>query len=318
MAVLVDAAGVTVARADRVLFDRLSVTVADRDRLGVVGINGTGKSTLLRVLAGTQEPEAGQVRRGRGVRVGFLDQEAPLPAGTVGQAVGDGWESAAVLDRLGMSALVDRDVADLSGGQAKRVALARVLSHPAELLILDEPTNHLDLESREALEAALGAFPGSLLLVSHDRALLDAVGSRTVALEDQQLHSYVGGWPEYLRVRAERAKEPAADSTPTANVKSTRGPVAAPAAPTAAAATTKPGGGAKKRTPPKPRGGGRSQRSLEAEIEAAEAALRTVEHVLSDPSAWATPEATARSTARHEEARQAVAALYERWEAVAG
>ena len=76
----------------------------------------------------------------------------------------------------------------------------------ANVLILDEPTNHLDLESREALEAALQAFPGSLLLISHDRALLDAVGSRTVAVEEQTLHSYVGGWPEYLRVREERAE----------------------------------------------------------------------------------------------------------------
>src|ERR1700757_313903 len=102
MAVLVDAAGVSVSRSDRVLFSDLSVTVSDGDRLGVVGINGTGKSTLLRVLAGTATAESGEVRRGRGIRTGLLDQDAPLPPGPVRRAVGEGWEAEAVLDRLGM------------------------------------------------------------------------------------------------------------------------------------------------------------------------------------------------------------------------
>ena len=214
MAVLVDAAGVSVTRADRVLFDQLSVTVSDRDRVGVVGINGTGKSTLLRVLAGTQSPEEGQVRRGRGVRVGFLDQEAPLPAGPVRAAVGDGWESAAVLDRLGMGELVDRDVSELSGGQAKRVALARVLSHPAELLILDEPTNHLDLPAIAWLEAWLARFPGAVLTVSHDRHLLDRVTNRMIELDRGRAYVHDGGYAGYLAARAERSDRAAeAEST---------------------------------------------------------------------------------------------------------
>ncbi len=105
----------------------------------------------------------------------------------------------------------------LSGGERRRLSLAILVHSGANVLVLDEPTNHLDLESREALEAALKAFPGSVLLVSHDRALLDAIGTRTVALEDQTLHSYVGGWPEYLRVREQRAKAPArAPAKPTA------------------------------------------------------------------------------------------------------
>src|SRR5205807_9852029 len=98
----------------------------------------------------------------------------------------------------------DKPVAALSGGERRRLSLAMLVQSGANVLILDEPTNHLDLDSREALEDALRDFPGSLLLVSHDRALLDAVGSRTVAVEDGTLHSYVGGWPEYLRVREER------------------------------------------------------------------------------------------------------------------
>lgn len=195
----------TVTRSDRVLFEQLSVTVSDRDRVGVVGINGTGKSTLLRVLAGTQTPEEGQVRRGRGVRVGFLDQEAPLPAGPVGRAVGDGWERAAVLDRLGMGGLTERDVADLSGGQAKRVALARVLSHPAELLILDEPTNHLDLPAIAWLEAWLARFQGAVVMVSHDRHLLDRVTNRMIELDRGRAYVHEGGYAGYLAARADRA-----------------------------------------------------------------------------------------------------------------
>ncbi len=132
-------------RVDRDLFDGLSVTVSDGDRLGVVGANGTGKTTLLRIIAGVDQPDEGVVRRGRGARVGFLDQVPSLPPGTVRAAVGEGWEADAALDRLGMGPAADTDVSTLSGGQAKRVALARVLARPAELLVLDEPTNHLDL-----------------------------------------------------------------------------------------------------------------------------------------------------------------------------
>ena len=169
------------------------------------------------------------------------------------------------------------------------------------MLILDEPTNHLDLESREALEAALRAFPGSLLLVSHDRALLDAIGTRTVALEDETLHSYVGGWPEYLRVREERA----------ANAASSR--AGGKRRPRAASAKSRPPSG-RKRSPSRPKP---TTDRLEQQIEAAETALREIEEELSDPAAWSTPETSARSTQRHEEARRAVAEL-QRWEAVAG
>src|SRR4051794_15380086 len=112
-AVLVDLDRVSAARPRRPLFTDLSVTVHAGDRLGVVGLNGTGKSTLLRVLAGAGEPESGAVRRGRAVRVGLLEQRPQLPPGSVRNAVGPGWEAAAVLDRLGMSALVDADTATL-------------------------------------------------------------------------------------------------------------------------------------------------------------------------------------------------------------
>ena len=204
MAVLVDAAEVSVSRSDRVLFSGLSVTVSDGDRLGVVGINGTGKSTLLRVLAGTVAAESGEVRRGRGIRTGFLDQEALLPPGPARLAVGEGWEAEAVLDRLGMGALLDRDTSELSGGEAKRVALAAVLSQPAELLVLDEPTNHLDLRAIAWLEGWLAGFRGGLVLVSHDRHLLDRVTTRMLELDRGNCYVHDSGYTGYLEARAER------------------------------------------------------------------------------------------------------------------
>jgi ATP-binding cassette, subfamily F, member 3 len=164
--------------------------------------------------------------------------------------------------------------------------------------VLDEPTNHLDLESREALESALQGFQGSLLLISHDRALLDAVGTRTVAVEDGTLRSYVGGWPEYLRVREERAE---AERT-AKRAKPAKAPKAAAPAPE-----------------PKPsKNQQRQARKLEEEIEAAEAALKTLEEELADPSAWNDPRSAAKSTKRHEHAKRALQELYAEWEAVAG
>ena len=210
MPVLVDLAGVGVTFADRPLFADLSVTVHQGDRLGVVGINGTGKSTLLRVAAGHLAPDAGAVRRGRGVRTVFLDQSPALPEGTVAEAVGPGWEAAAALDRLGMTAWRDAPVDALSGGQTKRVALARALATPSELLVLDEPTNHLDLAAVAWLEGWLADYPGGLVLVSHDRYLLDRVTSRMLELDRGAAHVHEGGYASYLEARADREERAAA------------------------------------------------------------------------------------------------------------
>jgi ATP-binding cassette subfamily F protein uup len=209
VALLVDLQDVAVRRVDRVLFERLSLTVSDGDRIGVVGINGTGKSTLLRVIAGVDPPDEGVVRRGRGTRVGFLEQRPVLPAGTVAEAVGEGWEAMAALERLGMGASRDDDVATLSGGQAKRVALARVLAHPAELLVLDEPTNHLDLGAVSWLEHRLASYRGGLVLVTHDRHLLDRVTTRMVELDRGHTYVHEGGYGAYLEAAAERTAQAA-------------------------------------------------------------------------------------------------------------
>ena len=206
---LVDLQDVGVTMADRALIAHLSVTVSTGDRLGVVGINGTGKSTLLRVLAGLLEPDAGVVRRGRGARTVFLDQTPVLPAGTVRDAVGPGWEAASALDRLGMTAHLDADVATLSGGQTKRVALARVVAAPGELVILDEPTNHLDLGAVAWLEDWLTAYTGGLVLVSHDRYLLDRVTTRMLELDRGAAYVHEGGYASYLEGKAEREEHAA-------------------------------------------------------------------------------------------------------------
>jgi ATP-binding cassette subfamily F protein 3 len=280
----------------------------------MVGPNGSGKTTLIETLAGMRELDAGKLSIGHNVKIGYLSQHADELSSGNARTVLEAAQHATGLTPGKARALLGRflfsgeeaekPLDGLSGGERRRLSLAVLVQSGANVLILDEPTNHLDLESREALEQALGEFPGSLLLVSHDRALLDAVGTRTVAFEDRKLHSYVGGWPEYLRVVEERKAQRAAAKT------ARRKPVAAP--------KPKP-----KRRPPREqaREGSRSPREqarLEREIEAAEAALRAVEDELADPAAWATPESTARSTERHDVAKRTVEELYSRWEKVAG
>ena len=200
---------VTVGRVGRMLFEGLSMTVADGQRVGVVGVNGTGKSTLLRVLAGKDVPDAGVVRRGRGTRIGFLDQEPELPDGTVQEAVGEGWEAEAALSRLGLGPQMGTSTRALSGGQRKRVALARLLAHPVELLVLDEPTNHLDLGAATWLEDQLSSFRGGLVLVTHDRHLLNRLTTAVLELDRGHAYFHDGGYELYLAARSERQAQAA-------------------------------------------------------------------------------------------------------------
>ena len=207
--ILIDTAGVQMSRPGRPLFADVSMTVSAGDRWGVVGINGTGKSTLLSVLAGTVEPEAGTIRRGRDVSVAALSQVLDLPPGPVRDAVGEGWRGESVLDRLGLGDLLDTDTGRLSGGQAKRVALARALVADADLLILDEPTNHLDVDAIEWLERHLDRFKGGLVIVTHDRHLLDRVATKVMELDRGVAHVHAGGYSAYLEGRAAREEREA-------------------------------------------------------------------------------------------------------------
>jgi ATP-binding cassette subfamily F protein 3 len=302
------------------LLDDADLWLERGEHVSLVGANGTGKTTLIETLAGQRELGEGKLRVGHNVQIGFLSQHAEELSGGTARTVLEAAQHATGLTPGKTRALLGRflfsgedaekPLAGLSGGERRRLSLAILVHSGANLLILDEPTNHLDLESREALESALRSFPGSLLLVSHDRALLDAIGTRTVALEDHSLHSYLGGWPEYVRVRAERNAKPASAPAAQPPVKRATSVKKSERASGAERTTTA------KRTPPAKRGNGAAR--IEAEIEAAEAALAAVEDELADPAAWASPTATARSTAKHEAARQAVAELYERYETVAG
>jgi ATP-binding cassette subfamily F protein uup len=216
--ILVDANDVSMSRPGRSLFSDLSVTVSSGDRLGIVGLNGCGKSTLLRVLLGVEQPESGLVRRGRDVRIAFLDQAAPLPAGTVRTVIGPSWEAAADADRLGLGELLDADTATLSGGQAKRVALARTLVTECDLLVLDEPTNHLDIDAIAWLEDRLTAFRGGLVLVTHDRHVLDRLTTRILELDRGRGYVHEGGYAGYLAARAEREEQAATAETTRRNL----------------------------------------------------------------------------------------------------
>jgi ATP-binding cassette subfamily F protein uup len=215
--ILLDAAGLGASRPGRPLFADVAVTISSGDRLAVVGLNGSGKSTLLRQLAGIDPPETGLVRRGRGARVVLLDQDADLRGTTVADVVGSGWESASVLDRLGMGGRLGEPVATMSGGEAKRVALARALvdvGPPGEagddvLLILDEPTNHLDIDAIAWLEERLAAHRGGLVLVSHDRHVLDRVATRILELDRGRSYVHEGGYAAYLEARADREERAA-------------------------------------------------------------------------------------------------------------
>ncbi len=220
--ILIDASGLRATRPNRPLFSDLSLTLSDGDRIGVVGLNGCGKSTLLSMLSGEREPEAGVVRYGRGARVGALGQTPVLPPGRVRSVVcagldGQEWQGEAMLDRLGMSGMLDAPTDQLSGGQRKRVALAALLAREWDALILDEPTNHLDLDAIAFLETWLADFTGGLLLVTHDRHVLDRVTTKVLEIDRGTGYMHVplnrtagSGYAAYLAARTEREEHAAA------------------------------------------------------------------------------------------------------------
>jgi len=285
------------------------------EHVSLVGPNGVGKTTLIEILAGRRELQAGKLSSGHNVEVGYLSQHADElnfgGARTVLEACArlTGLPPGQARSLLGKFLFsgeeVDKPLEGLSGGERRRLSLAVLVQSGSNVLILDEPTNHLDLESREALEDALQGFPGSLLLVTHDRALLDAVGSRTVAIEDHTLHSYVGGWPEYWRVREERK---AAGVQP--------GAAPAPLAATAVdARESSPKPNADKPATAGPsKNAIRKEQELERAVADAEQALAALEDELSDPRHWATKYESAKSEARHTAAKRAVEAAYAAWE----
>jgi ATP-binding cassette, subfamily F, member 3 len=275
------------------------------EHVSLIGPNGSGKTTLISALAGARELDEGKLRTGHNVKLGVLSQHAEeLDAtATVLEAAQRATrltppKARALLGQFLFSGeAAEKPVDGLSGGERRRLSLAILVHSGANVLILDEPTNHLDLESREALETALQHFEGSVLLITHDRALLDAVGTRTVAVEDQALHSYLGGWAEYLRVREEREQD---ERTAKRAKPAKPTPVKKPGAPAGASAPSK--------------NQRRQAERLEKQIESAEAAMKALEEELADPAAWSSPERSTKSTARHEKAKRELKELYARWE----
>ena len=212
--ILIDAQGLKASRPNRPLFDDVSFTLSDGDRVGVVGLNGCGKSTLLRILSGDYRPDAGVVRNGRGARIGVLAQQPVLPEGSVRSAVGEDWRADAMLDKLGMAGLHDAQTTELSGGQQKRVALAALLVSEWDALILDEPTNHLDLDAIAYLEEWLANYRGGLILVTHDRHVLDRVTNKVLEIDRGHAYMHVpagrnagSGYAAYLAARIDREEK---------------------------------------------------------------------------------------------------------------
>ena len=214
--ILIDAQSLSASRPNRPLFADVSLTVSDGDRIGVVGLNGCGKSTLLRILSGDYSPDSGQVHKARNARIGILAQQPVLPAGTVRDAVGEEWRGEAMLDRLGMSGMLDSSTQELSGGQQKRVALAMLLVQEWDALILDEPTNHLDLDAIAYLEEWLANYRGGLIFVTHDRHVLDRVTNKVLEIDRGKAYMHVpmgktagSGYAAYLAARIEREERAA-------------------------------------------------------------------------------------------------------------
>ncbi len=283
----------------RVLLDNAELEVERGEHVVLVGANGSGKTTLIETLAGRKQPASGSVRMGHNVNLGYLSQHADTAAGE--GSVLDAAQRETGLAGPKARALLggflfsggdaEKQLSDISGGEQRRLSLAILVASGANVLILDEPTNHLDIESREALEDALMEYEGAIILISHDRALLEAVGSRTIVCEDGGLQSHPSGWAEYQRRRDEQAS--------------------------AAAAAAKPAGGrsSRKRRGAQPaEKAARKAAKLEERIERAETELREVEAELADPAAWATPDRADQATKRHAAAKRSVEKLFAEWE----
>jgi ATP-binding cassette subfamily F protein uup len=292
-----------------------SARVMRGDRIGLIGPNGAGKTTLLRLLLGEIAPDEGEVRRGVNVQVAYYDQQREQldPERTVFDTIGDGNDSVTV---NGRSRHVNGYLADflfpperarspvkaLSGGERNRLLLARLFTRPANVLVLDEPTNDLDLESLELLEAQLAEFPGTLLLVSHDREFLDNAVTSTLVFEGGgRVQEYVGGYQDWVRQRPKPA--------PPAATRAAGGGVAIPARDRAAG----PGAAA----PARKKLSHNEQREfaqLPGRIDALEGELRELNAAIAHPEFYKEDAAAiARALARVEEAQRELDEAYARW-----
>ena len=311
--IVVEAEGLDVAVAGRTLVKGADFAIERGQRVALIGPNGAGKTTLLETLLDRRAPAAGKIRIGHGTEPGYYSQQSlELPdAYRALDAItsGTGLTGPAARDLLGLFLFsgedVEKPVSALSGGERRRLALARTVVSGANFLVLDEPTNHLDIESREALEDALLGFQGTLLLVSHDRALIEALATRTLAIEDGRLVAREGAFGDYARAtEAARPREAAAPKPAKA------------AKPKAAAAPAKERKAVPANRParrPSPRAA-REARRLESEIAAAEERLGAIEARLSQPDGYADDAALVEDGREHQRLQEEIAYLYREWE----
>ena len=209
---------------EKVLFDKVVLGVNKGDKIGVIGVNGTGKSTFLKIIAGIEEPDAGEIVSGRGVTVSYLAQAPQFnPGDTIVSYVikdknnASEAEAKTILTKLGITDF-DAAINTLSGGQRKRIALARTLVSPAEVLILDEPTNHLDSDMVIWLEEYIKKFKGELIMVTHDRYFLDNVTNRIVELDGGKLYGYDTNYSGFLELKTQREEMERATEAKRANI----------------------------------------------------------------------------------------------------
>jgi ATP-binding cassette subfamily F protein 3 len=307
--------GVQCAYGERVLFSPFSAEVSRAERIAVVGPNGCGKSTLMRVLAGVAQPQRGSVTMGTGVRPAYYRQDFTHldPDKKIREEVAEAAPSLTFPElrtHLGRFLFTGDEqearVGDLSGGEQARVALAKITLQKANLLLLDEPTNHLDIESREVLEEALDGYEGTVILISHDRATLSAVSTRVWAYEDGRFVDYPGGYGDWLDWSARRKAESAA----TAVLARTAEPKAGSGA-SAAKASNLSKNEIRRRE--------REQQALEARIEQIETRIAEIEAALGDPALYAVgadPARPAALAAERDILTAELAQAYATWERV--
>lgn len=293
------------------LFEHFTLRINRGDRLGILGPNGSGKTTLLRTLIGDLQPDAGKVRHGTGVEIGYFDQQLALvdpnsdcvdavrppgdPAFTPGMARG-------LLARFGLSGdIVFQKVGSLSGGEKSRVALAKIAASNVNLLVLDEPTNHLDLWACDALERVLKDFPGTLLFVSHDRYFLDQIATRIVVIDNGEWRTYGGNYSDFLRFQENIAKETGKSEDNGQAREESR------AKPQAAEEDHQP----EKRRRKFPY---RKVSDIEADIAEQEELLESLQQALADPAVHRDGDRARETKEAFEETQEAIAELYEHWE----
>ncbi len=314
------------AYGPKVVYAGVDLDLERGDRIALVGPNGAGKSTLLRILAGVLPPDSGERILGAHVTTHYYAQhqlDALDPARSVLQEM----EAAAPeADRTRLRTLlgaflfsgdaVEKRVSVLSGGEKARLALARMLVHPAPFLCLDEPTNHLDLASRDVLEDALAGFSGTMVFISHDRYFINRLATKVVEVRDGRLVTHLGGYDDY---QAALADGPAGASAPPAETAARPAPETARPAERGAPAGTPPSppdGRARRR--PRVDSAVRERRrrldALEAEIHATEARLEDLGRALADPALYADGERVRAVTLERQQAEQQVAWLLHEWE----